>query len=751
MEIGVRMLHPGHHHRQHHHHQHHHHQQHLYDHLVAEHPEAHEGHRFCQHYCNCDPTDRHVDNYATSRVDRMNCGCVDSSFLLGGGGGGRTRGGGGGVFGCMGGGGGGGSGDGSSVASYERLPSIPTLLELNSLCNRDPEEKDTTNEKEEELTFYNDDGSFQSVVVERNLCSADLCNLLSIKNRVSKDVNWTIVEHWVELGIERSLEDHEDVLAVHHEMEAFGRRSEKRFIFRKDFRKYEFFHNPQQFFPKDMVDLNSCEELVGQSSVLEKSAALQTLLSSGDEAPPIFGHVWVREANKQVWSKAFLLLKEKKLYLSYKVQVVAKFLRSWKGNNKDRGGDGSEGVGSSGSNSGVGGTQLQVFAHLQDYNVYSTLNAKNQFRAPTEFGLCLRPTAYSSPPSPSASPSSSTSSLDGPSPLPPSAPHSSEEGGGPGALAPKSLRCLACDSESARLCWVTAMRLAKYGKQLRENYRAFKNKQVETMSPKEYNSHHVPNESVRSRVAMDFTGSVGRIVEDPKEARAIAMAEGYLWKKRWRPSARHYNNNNNNNNISTGGSGNVGTPERTEGNKGNNGGTIYASNIHHKPQSSSLTQVHIQGIESGIHITQPWFHSGMAREQATQLVSRHGTVDGVFLVRESRSTPGSFVLTFKYRGKVSHYQIQPVVDPVRDAVCYSLDSGTTKFYDLLQLVEFYQLNAGCLPTRLTHYVVLSPGPIVSHSRMGSAPSSESSGGLTPQSRSVGDARRGRHSSVAASY
>lgn len=48
------------------------------------------------------------------------------------------------------------------------------------------------------------------------------------------------------------------------------------------------------------------------------------------------------------------------------------------------------------------------------------------------------------------------------------------------------------------------------------------------------------------------------------------------------------------------------------------------------------------------------------------------------------------------------------MDPVRDAVCYSLDSGVTKFYDVLQLVEFYQLNAGCLPTRLTHYVVQSP-------------------------------------------
>lgn len=83
----------------------------------------------------------------------------------------------------------------------------------------------------------------------------------------------------------------------------------------------------------------------------------------------------------------------------------------------------------------------------------------------------------------------------------------------------------------------------------------------------------------------------------------------------------------------------------------------------------------------------------------------------VFLVRDSRSNPGSFVLTYKCGSKVLHAQINPILDPVREAHVFSLDSGVTKFYDLLQLVEFYQLNAGCLPTRLTHYVVQSSSPI----------------------------------------
>lgn len=80
---------------------------------------------------------------------------------------------------------------------------------------------------------------------------------------------------------------------------------------------------------------------------------------------------------------------------------------------------------------------------------------------------------------------------------------------------------------------------------------------------------------------MDFTGSVGRIVEDPKEAKAIAAAEGYSWRRRWRPTTR-------------------------------------------APAHSPVPQ----GIESGVHITQPWFHSGMSRDQAAALVTRYGTVDG---------------------------------------------------------------------------------------------------------------------------
>ncbi|KAF7381091.1 hypothetical protein HZH68_015966 [Vespula germanica] len=82
---------------------------------------------------------------------------------------------------------------------------------------------------------------------------------------------------------------------------------------------------------------------------------------------------------------------------------------------------------------------------------------------------------------------------------------------------------------------------------------------------------------------MDFTGSVGRIVEDPKEAKDIAESEGIIWRRRWRPFSR--------------------TP-------------------------SGCAMVRLHGLDGGIHVLQPWFHGGLKREIAAAIIRDHGSVDG---------------------------------------------------------------------------------------------------------------------------
>ncbi|XP_009640855.1 growth factor receptor-bound protein 7 [Egretta garzetta] len=92
---------------------------------------------------------------------------------------------------------------------------------------------------------------------------------------------------------------------------------------------------------------------------------------------------------------------------------------------------------------------------------------------------------------------------------------------------------------------------------------------------------------------------------------------------------------------------------------------------------SSLTPV----FPAAIHRTQPWFHGRISREDTQQLIGRQGLVDGY-------GDPGGGV-----EGGVKE----------EGRLYFTMDDGQTRFADLIQLVEFHQINRGILPCKLRHY------------------------------------------------
>ncbi|XP_056322023.1 growth factor receptor-bound protein 14 isoform X1 [Danio aesculapii] len=251
---------------------------------------------------------------------------------------------------------------------------------------------------------------------------------------------------------------------------------------------------------------------------------------------------------------------------------------------------------------------LQFIAEFSDSDVYTLLSAKKVYGAPTDYGFCVK-----------ASKSSSA----------------------------RDLKLLCADDEQTRTCWVTAMRLFKYGMQLYQNF--IQPYQKQKSSP-------MRSISENSLVAIDFSGHKTRVIENPSEALSVAVEEGLSWRRK----------------------------------------SCHRLSSHGSPSAS---QSSISSI--AIHVAQPWFHSKLSREEAQKLITQQGLVDGVFLVRDSQSNPRTFVLSLCHTQKIKHFQIVPVEE--NSELFYSLDDGHTRFSDLLQLVEFYQLNRGVLPCKLKHH------------------------------------------------
>lgn len=99
-----------------------------------------------------------------------------------------------------------------------------------------------------------------------------------------------------------------------------------------------------------------------------------------------------------------------------------------------------------------------------------------------------------------------------------------------------------------------------------------------------------------------------------------------------------------------------------------------------------------------------WFHGKISRERAEEILRQEGS-DGVFMVRESSSSDGDFVLSVLFQDEVVHYQIRRHGD---DAF-FSIDDHTP-IHGLDSLIEHYRESSNGLVTRLQAICRSDPPP-----------------------------------------
>ncbi|XP_019494303.1 PREDICTED: growth factor receptor-bound protein 7 isoform X1 [Hipposideros armiger] len=422
------------------------------------------------------------------------------------------------------------------------------------------------------VKVYSEDGASRSVEVAAGATARYVCEMLVQRAHALSDENWGLVECHPHLALERGLEDHESVVEVQAAWPIGG---DSRFVFRKNFAKYELFKSsPHSLFPEKMV--SSC---LDTHTGVSHEDLIQNFLNAGS-FPEIQGFLQLRGSGRKLWKRFFCFLRRSGLYYSTK------------GTSKDP-------------------RHLQYVADVNESNVYVVTRGRKLYGMPTDFGFCIKPNKLRN--------------------------------------GHKGLRVFCSEDEQSRTCWLAAFRLFKYGVQLYKNYQQAQSRHLR---PSCVGSPPLRSVSDNTLVAMDFSGHAGRVIENPREVLSAALEEAHAWRKK----------------------------------------TNHRLSLPTPCSGTSLS--------TAIHRTQPWFHGRISREESQRLITQQGLVDGLFLVRESQRNPQGFVLSLCHLQKVKHYLILPSEEEGR--LYFSMDEGQTRFTDLLQLVEFHQLNRGILPCLLRH-------------------------------------------------
>ena len=108
-----------------------------------------------------------------------------------------------------------------------------------------------------------------------------------------------------------------------------------------------------------------------------------------------------------------------------------------------------------------------------------------------------------------------------------------------------------------------------------------------------------------------------------------------------------------------------------------------------------------------------WFHGKVSRENAVHILESvpGGAKDGTFIVRESISSVGHYVLCLKSRSTDHHFQIVNHGD-----AWFSIDNGPV-FQGLDDLIHHYSQKADGLPTQLRTFIPGIPPPATTRKRL----------------------------------
>lgn len=164
----------------------------------------------------------------------------------------------------------------------------------------------------------NADGSTKMAVVDEIMTAWDVCKLLVEKNRTQLGPNWTLIERLPSLQIERTLEDHENIIeALAHWQK--GSHHDNQLHFRNNPDKYLLLQRPQLFVPTDHIYATGGTAKPSKSSEIfteerKKQMLLKEFFVEGN-VPKVEGEIFMK-VGKHKWKKGLFTVRASGLYIS---------------------------------------------------------------------------------------------------------------------------------------------------------------------------------------------------------------------------------------------------------------------------------------------------------------------------------------------------------------------------------------------------------------------------------------------------
>ena len=207
------------------------------------------------------------------------------------------------------------------------------------------------------IKAFNEDMSSKTVVVDDEMQSWYVSQMLIMKNHTSDSPNWGLIEFLPEFSLQRMLEDHEAVVDAY---QAWPRETQNMFIFKNDEYKYDLFHRPYEYFPAELCLSNEqAKNTKDPRTERARKMLINEYFSEQGRIPELEGLLFIKEGKKP-WKRLFVLLRGSGIYYSNR------------GKSKQS-------------------KHLVSFCSISDHDVYIANNYKKIVSAPKNYCFVLKP------------------------------------------------------------------------------------------------------------------------------------------------------------------------------------------------------------------------------------------------------------------------------------------------------------------------------------------------------------------------